>query len=325
MKEKILKLFQSLREKGLSLFGKCADGISRLKPKATGFLSKWWRLAAVGIFVLPVLYYPAGALIVHRIDTNPDFSGTNNAVQTIGTLEALIHRETGVHIFTPNKPFFHPAAVLDDVPAFQTGVISGIKNAVEAFQSANSPSEKLQEAAERLAYPADVWHISKWKPAVSSVKKYRKARTKLAEYQQNVSNGTETFDRSPKALSIILSRLEKDIRNCVGTLAGQIGKSDSGSDDVFYQVKGQAYAYYLVLRDLKKDFEPEFARENLEKERQNVLSFLQNAIRMKPFFVMNGKPDSQTIPNHLTGMGFYLSRAAFGLNEMKEELQAEHE
>ncbi len=319
-------MFQALRKKGEALFGKSVGKALPLKQKAANFILKWWHLAAGGILVFLILYYPAGALIIHRIDTDSRFSDKNGkAVQVIGTLEDLIRRETGTHMFTPNKPFFYPSAVLDDMPAFQKGVITGIKNATEAFHAVNPDSDNLNGAAERLAYPSDVWHVLKWKPAVSSVKKYKKARAKLAGYQQNVSNGEESFNRSPQALATVLGRLETGIQNCIETLAGQMKVSDSRSDDVFYQTKGQAYVYSLILRDLKKDFEEEFKRESLEKKRLKTLDLLQNAVRMKPFFVLNGDPASPVLPNHLTGMGFDLSRAAYVLNEMRNDLRGEHE
>ena len=345
MKEKFLKGMQILREKGRALFQKCAGWFKKLlsavKEKLGAALRynqmtaliilKWWYLAAAVLFVVLVLYYPVGALIIHKIDVDPDFIGKDGGnVQAIDTMTALLRRETGTNTFTPNKPFFHPSAVLDDMPAFQEGIVSGVKNAAEAFQQINPNSESLKNAAERLAYPADVWHVSKWKPAVSSVKKYNKARTELEKYQKDVAEGKDAFDRSPDALAAVIERLEQEIENGAETLGEQISDAsgkmvDTAADDVFFRVKGQTYVYFLVLRDLKKDFGAAFEREEFERDWINALELLRKAFGPKPFFVINGKIDAPTIPNHLVAAGFRLSRAAARLRNMLSDLRAEHE
>ena len=345
MKEKFLKMFQILREKVRTLFqksaGSCKRLLSAVKEKAgaalrlkqiTAYLIfKWWSLAAGVLFVVLVLYYPVGAVIVHRIDVDPDFIGkSGTSVQTIATMKALLRRETGAYMFTPNKPFFYPSAFLDDMPAFQEGIISGVKNTVEAFRQINPLSESLKNAAERLAYPADVWHVSNWKPAVSSVKKYKKARTELGKYQKNVAEEKETFDRSAFALAAVIERLEQEIENGAETLWEHVSSSsgkmiDTSADKVFYRVKGQAYVYFLALRDLKKDFGAAFENEDFEREWINALELLRKAVSPKPFFVINGDIDAPTLPNHLVAAGFRLSRAAARLRNMLSDLRAEHE
>ena len=204
MKEKFLQMIQSVREKTTQVFipflkktaqrlsgtfglliKKGGENAPLLKNGIKDFIVNWWRLCIALLLLIFILYYPAGALIVHDIDVDPDFGAQKSRpVPTIDTLAELIRRETDTNVFTPNKPFFHPSTLLDDMPAFQTGVITGIKNVTDILSVVNAQSENLTQAAERLAYPVSVWHVRNWKPAVSSDKKYNKAADLLKTYQK---------------------------------------------------------------------------------------------------------------------------------------------
>ena len=68
------------------------------------------------------------------------------------------------------------------------------------------------------------------------------------------------FDRRADNLQATLDRIALDIGSSSATLdqavANQKGWFDTRADDIFYGVKGQMYAYYLILRELQKDFAP---------------------------------------------------------------------
>ena len=57
-----------------------------------------------------------------------------------------------------------------------------------------------------------------------------------------------TLDRVALDLGSSSAVLDRQIQDQSGTLF------DFQADDVFYAVKGQTYAYYLILRELKDDF-----------------------------------------------------------------------
>ena len=48
---------------------------------------------------------------------------------------------------------------------------------------------------------------------------------------------------------------------------------------------------------------------------------LRTAATMQPWIVVNGRPDSQFMPSHLTSQGFYLLRARTQLREIIDILQ----
>ena len=350
MKEKIRQTIQSVKEKiskeyfpsaktrvvrlydaGRVFFKKGKERLPEWKNKAAAFVLKWWHLAVGALFAFLVLYYPTGAFLTHHIDVNPDFSSSRSDDPALpGTMSALIGREITTHTFTPNKPFFYPAAVLDDMPAFQTGIMTGILNTVRILSVVNAQSETLTDAAERLTYPVDIWHIENWKPTVSSVKKYKKAQNLLSAYQKNAAEGKEAYNRSAEAMRSIVEQIIQDTEYMTDLLDSTVRSGAKKvwylkADDRFYAVKGWAYVYLLVLRDLKKDFADVFANEKLEQYRRNAESFLRQAVLLRPVFVANGSPESQMVPNHLLNVGFYLSRAVLELKELENTMQDENE
>ena len=93
------------------------------------------------------------------------------------------------------------------------------------------------------------------------------------------------------------------------------------SDDVFYSVKGQAYAYYLILRELGIDYEAVLKERQLDDTWKQMLASLRHAATLRPWVVINGVPDGFVLPNHLAAEGFYLLRARTQLREATSILQ----
>lgn len=344
MKEKIIHIFQSvankmtqtvfpaLKTKVLSVKSKTQaffkKGISAapdLKNKTVAFVLQWWHLLVGAFFAFIVLYYPVGALIVHRIDVNPDFSVRSEYPSPLlpATLSKLIGREISTNMFTPNKPFFYPAAILDNMPAFQTGVITGIKNITNILGVVNASSEELTAAAERLSYSPFVWHIENWKPAIASVKKYKKAQELLMEYQNKAAK--EGFNHSKEAANSIISQIVQGLEDCLNRLeeqekAGSEKMLDAKADELFYAVKGEAYVYLLTLKDMSNDFKEVFEHKETTEKLQKAETFLQKAVLMRPVAVVNGAIESSVIPNHLLNSGFYLSRTVSELKDLESIL-----
>ncbi len=300
-----------------------ADFTPPVKEKIVSFVVKWWHWALGGIFAFIVLYYPAGALLYHRIDVNPRLGEKvqEDRIRSLNTLAELIERETDKHAFTPNLPFFFPAAILDNMPAFQTGIIKGSQEITETFAALNPQAQQLKEASERLNYPVAVWHVDGWKPAISSVKKYRAAKYLILEYEAEVQKKNQTFNTSPDALKRMFDALAENIKKCIGKIDDRVVKGerkiwDTEADDVFYEIKGQAYVYFLTLRNLKKDFKDLFSEEVLKNKWEKALFSLKKAILLEPMIILNGAAETQFVPNHLLGMGFYLAQSAMNLTDM---------
>ena len=97
---------------------------------------------------------------------------------------------------------------------------------------------------------------------------------------------------------------------------------DWNSDDLFYQTKGRAYAYYVLLRELRHDFDRVITEKELDNAYSLMLENFMAAVALDPLVVVNGKPSSLFVPNHLTTQGFYLLRARTQLREIVDILRA---
>ena len=95
---------------------------------------------------------------------------------------------------------------------------------------------------------------------------------------------------------------------------------DFQADDVFYTIKGQAYGYYLLLRELKQDYANVLRDREAGRIYDQMLISLREAAVMRPLIVFNGPPDSSFLPSHLAAEGFYLLRARTQLREITSVL-----
>ena len=311
----------------IKLFLKSSPGFTPpAKQQLLDFAVKWWGWLLAGAAVFVVFYYPAGALMTHRIDMSMRLNDSAGVPKAVSTLETLGNRELIRNVYTPNLPFFFPTSVLDNMPSFQTGVMQGVYVVTAAFSRAQGAPEPLERAAAAAGYPADVWHIDGWKPAVSSVKKYRAAENLISAYTADVAKETAPFDASCAALKTVLSGMVRDMRDGVAMLDVRIAKGDKKmfdtvADNDFYTVKGRMYVYFLTLRDLKNDFKAVFSNKAVASEWETAMAALKKALAIQPMFVVNGSAETQFAPNHLLGLGFYLQRAQTALSDMVQLIQ----
>jgi len=293
------------------------------------------RVLAV-IFGLGVLYYPVGMLWWHKIADDPAFDvdaktlapGQSHAVAMAA---ALIDREINQIGWVANNPFFTPSAALDNMPAFQQGIISALArfafeliDQIGRTRGSSQTDADLKAASGLLQYSGTVWI---WDPSVSLVPtatseaQYDKARKALQNYNQRLGEGHAVFERRGDNLMAVLDRIALDIGSSTAVLDRQISEHsddwvDWQADNLFYSVKGQAYAYYLVLRALGADFEALIAERNLKPLYGQMLDSLRQAAALDPLVVSNGAPDGIFPNNHLTAQGFYLLRARTQLREI---------
>lgn len=294
------------------------------KEKVFSFVLNWWHWLFGGIFAFLVLYYPTGAVLINQVDDNPDFADKYEKTETpkeISTLYALIDREINKHVWTPNLPFFFPSAVLDNMPAFQSGLMTAVHKIVMAVAEENPDAAELKNAANLLGYPGTIWYVSDWKPAVSANSQYQKALNDLKAYETALSDGEKTFNSSPEALAALLNAQANILKECAEKIKRQVAKYekrplDFRGDNVFYRVKGSAYAVYLSLRDAEEDFDSSFDIKDIRKLWSDAKDSLKRALNIRPFVVVNGGPETQFLPNHLLNVGFYISAAEADLRRI---------
>jgi len=163
-------------------------------------------------------------------------------------------------------------------------------------------------------------------PTASSEQQYRKAARSLRAYNARVAKGEALFDRRGDNLQATLDRVASDLGNLSAQLDERIRDNggaliDTHADDVFYRVKGQVYAYEMILKGLMVDFQTVIHDRNVTYQFDQLIQSLDEAARLRPLVVMNGAPDALLAPSHLASEGFFLLRARTQLREITSILE----
>jgi len=303
------------------------------------------RLAGVGggrtilrvllaLVLVVVLYYVVGAIWVHKIDDDPDFTPPNPVAggsRAVAMAAALVEREVRVNGWTPNDPFFLPGSVLDNMPNFQLGMMYAISRFGNALgeqlarsRGTSAIDPDVDRASGLLRYPGNVWI---WNPSISlaptatSESQFLAAVRALEAYNQRVATGEATFDIRADNLIDALERFINDLGSSSAIIDDQL-RERAGfpisvtTDDVFYQTKGRLYAYYMLLKALGEDFAPVLTERNLTSVWEQMLVSAREAALSGPFVVLNGGPSSQFVPSHLAAQGFLLLRLRTQMREV---------
>lgn len=291
----------------------------------------------IAVLALLALYYPLGMLVYNRIDDDVDFQPPAAFVvpggsKAVATAAALVSREADHWI--ANKPLFHPASALDNGPNFQLGVIYAVSRfAVELGdyigrqRGSSSIDPNLDQAAGLLKYDGRTWYWGRGNivPTAKAESQYRAAVQALMRYNRDVAAGRTTYDRRADNLIAFLDRVAADLGSASAALDARAklgtGYFDTTSDDVFYDVKGKLYGYYLILRDIGDDFAPVIQQKNAAGLWTNTLDSLRTGAEMQPLVVANGRQDSVLVPSHLAVLGFHLLRARTQIREIGDALQ----
>ncbi len=298
-------------------------------------LWRWtWRL----LVVLLVLYYPVGALIVENIDDDSQFAPQGVAPgesRAVAVAADLVQREVDVHTWTPMQPFFTPAAILDDMPNYQRGIIAALgrfstelMDQLGRTRGSSQVDRDLEQARGFLNEQPNVWM---WQPSVSllptttSAQKYRAGRQRLLAYNKRLASGQAVFERRADNLQALIDRIANDHGSDSAVIDQHIIEEggnlfDLRCDDIFYFNKGRLYANYLLMRELGKDFQNVIQEKGLTNAWNATVETFRIAAQLHPLIVWNGYPDGMILPNHLAAQGFYLLRARTQLREISSIL-----
>ena len=302
---------------------------------------RYVRPGLIAVVVLLLLWYPGGMLWVQAIDDNPDFALSADDVpaggsRTVAMMAALIEREVNRHRWVASDPFFLPGAALDNMPNFQQGIMAALgrvafemTDQLGRTRGSSRADPDLQEAAGLLQYPGNRWVLNfsvTQLVTATSASQYRQARKALLAYNRRLADNQAAFERRSDNLQATLDRIAADLGSSSALIDTHVSVNshqwiDWHADDVFYSVKGQAYAYYLVLRELGIDYAAVLKERQLDDTWKQMLESLRLAATLRPWVVTNGVPDGAFLPNHLAAEGFYLLRARTQLREASGILQ----
>jgi hypothetical protein len=307
--------------------------LNRIRDFLLLFPASSFKKLLGGVAVLVLILFPIGIFSVNKIDDNLDFGKNSvdpaSASKSVAVAVQLIDREINQHEWTANDPFFRPGAWLERMPAFQKGIISAVSRfAIEMgdqigrTRGSSQIDADLDKAAGMLKYPPDVWvynfSVSIF-PTASSERQYLGAMKALQRYNTRLARGEAVFERRADNLQATLDRIALDLGAASAGLANSVTDPsllDTNADVLFYDVKGRMYAYYLLLEGLKLDYHDIIVEKQLSQAWDEMEKSLAEGANLNVFFVLNNKPDSQLLPNHLSAMGFYLLRSRTQLKEI---------
>ena len=294
----------------------------------------FWFIAAVF-----VLYFGVIGNLMHRIDADLDFAPpapVEGGSHAVNMAEALIQREVNDNRWTANDPIFFPTAFLDNMPNFQRGMMRAIsrftlemENQIGRLRGSSAIDSDLERATGLLQFPTDVWMFDfdqSLLPIQPADTQYDAAARALRNYNTRVAQGLAVFETRPDALAITVERMASEL----GSRAALVDDHVSGdsfiidfvSDDIFYFNKGMAYASYLLLREMGRDFEGVIRGMGLTRVWQQALDSLREASQQKPLIVLNSSGANSFLANHLHLQGFYLKRAILQLDEVARVIRA---
>jgi len=302
---------------------------------------RFLRWATGTLVLLLILYYPVGMLWWHTINDDLGFDVSADSLQpgqsrAVAVAAGLIDREVNKSGWVANNPFFTPSAMLDNMPAYQQGIISALArfsfelaDQIGRTRGSSEIDADLKNASGLLQYSGTVWV---WDPSVSlaptatSEEQYEKARKALENYNRRLADGKAVFERRGDNLLATMERIALDLGSSSAVLERQVADHSSDfldfqADDLFYNVKGQTYAYYVVLRALGGDFENVLRERELAGVYAQMLNSLHEAAALDPWVVTNGAPDGLFPNSHLAAQGFYLLRARTQLREISDILR----
>ncbi|MAU40460.1 MAG: hypothetical protein CMF31_02455 [Kordiimonas sp.] len=291
---------------------------------------------AVILLLIFVMYLPVGMVMVHKISDDLDYA-TDIHVEhadmsrAVAVATALIDREVSEHRWVANDPFFMPGAWLDNMSNYQQGIIASLArfsfelvDQIGRTRGSSNADTDLQEASGLLQYAGDKWRwdlsTSFW-PISTSEEQYEKAAKALRSYNNRLAKGDAIFERRADNLLATLDRIALDLGASSAALDRQIKDGigctfDTRADDLFYNIKGQAYAYSLILTALQDDFSSVIMGKELETAWTQMQDSFHSLVRLSPLVVSNCDADSLFLTNHLAAEGFYLLRARTQLREL---------
>lgn len=286
-----------------------------------------WKLIFYIISVFLICYYGIGAIISSRFNNQLETTFKANLIPgqyTVSALSHVIKTQVDDTAWTPALPVIFPASILDNLPNFQIGV----KDSANFFISnlaKRSANAHLQQAADLLSYPADIWLFSQNKEdklSPGTAKQYRKAIAELehfiAEKKEIKTNSTQELLDLLKDINTLLNKKLSDINKHI--LEHNSEMTDFKADDLFYQTEGCVYSLHYLLSALVKDYKTQILQTDQYENLTIALRFLSQAAKIKPLIIKNASFIDSYTANHLAYLAYYLSQAQNKIQEIMYQI-----
>jgi len=247
-----------------------------------------WKIARrilAGVSIVVFFYYLIGMVVVENINDDRSYASSTLTDTSVGShavamSAAMIDREVNQHAWISNDPWFKPGALLDNMAHYQKGIISA--NAIFAIE--------LKDQLSRTRGSSQV--------------------DKNLQDVARSDNLLSTLDKFSLDMGSSSDAIAKKIDNGIGCVL------DTRADDLFYDVKGRSYAYWLLLKGLRADFNKVITDKDIASSWDLLEQSLSALIDLDPMIVSNCDTDDFLFQNHIAAQGFYLLRARTQLKEI---------
>ncbi|MBQ8481848.1 MAG: DUF2333 family protein [Alphaproteobacteria bacterium] len=294
-------------------------------------ISDSWKIVLTFVPLFLIFYYVLGSKIVENIDVKTQYKieKSDNAplFMTADTMSFLIKREIDDKMWTPNLPPIFPAYILDNMPNFQVGIITAVRDITSTLRyfkhNTDSQNKDIKAAYKLLNYAPNVWIMSrkgKFNLAPSSNSQYRKAGNELRKFMRDGIYNPDVDD-----LRLLLKKISTKLQKL--TLDSEDYQQENtsfwfngGADDLFYMHKGYSFALWQISNTLCRDYKDLIVRNNLYEDWIRMSASLQKAAEFSPAVIRNGKVDSAFTPNHLLMQNYYLLRSISAALKIRDNL-----
>ena len=288
------------------------------------------RLIIYGLLLLLICYYGFGAIVSSHINNRleiPVKGRFSSGQHTVATLSHVIKIQVDKEAWTPALPIIFPASTLDNLPNFQIGVKDSANFFIKQFANRNK-NRHLEQAAELLSYPEDIWLFSQNKDdklSPGSAKQYRKA---LAELEHFIDESKNLPSATEQDLLYLLQDIDKLLSKNISDINKHILEHNSEmidfkADNIFYRTQGNIYTLHYLLTAVVKDYKKQILKAEQYQNITAALRLLNDAAKINPLIIKNASFSASYSANHLAYLAFYLSQTQNKLQKISHRISTD--
>ena len=303
----------------------------------------YWSIAPAELNVRAVVQLQLARMNLPAQASVPKGVATTSTLISIG--ETLLDKSGG---YLTND-FSPPGIWLDNMPNWELGVVSQMRETVQVLRSSFSQSNlnheldvDLQKAEVRFNFSNNSWGF----PSTES--QYRAGIEQLQKYNLRLlsaTNGGAQFYADAEHLNDYLAGVEQRLKILSQRLTASVGpKSDATApstdtantqkivtglytktpwmkvDDIFYEARGSSWALIALLQAMEMDFSEALKAKGAQASYEQIIRELKpTQDRVFSPMILNGDGFG-LVANHSLTMASYLARAQAAISDCRRQL-----
>ena len=296
----------------------------------------------------PPLFNPMASATLHAQEHHHKVVTGYTATSTlIETVDVLLHKRGGYM----SNDIMPPWVFLDNVPNWEFGVLTQVRDLSRAFRNDFSRSQTQSTEDPDLAVADPLFHYDseRWIPP-DTEGRYKKAIAALERYLTRLSSPSDEAQFYARADNLVewLSIVEKRLGSLSQRLSASVGQARLNTDlsgdpdarqstessdivlvktpwtqidDIFYETRGTAWALIHFLHAMEVDFEDVLRKKNATVSFRQIIRELESTqMPLHSPMVLNGSQFG-LFSNHSLVMANYIARANAAIMDLRKLLQ----